>query len=293
MEWTHKTSKIIASVLAVLLVGALVGVVYFNRQNDDLIRTKNQTELKADSLLSVKLNLEREIAQLGTDLNNQLSEAKDQNQFLEANVENAQRLLRTKTILVNKYLTESKQFKTSSGQMATQVAELEGLIDGLKSELSQTKTSNANLSNDLSALRNNLIEKNQLIEDLAHKIVTTKTMVTADDFRVDVQKINNKVTAKAKKADELLVTFLLPSILKADVQENIYMSITDLTNKPMAGSTKSQLIRAGNEEFQIPVHAMKTIDMNHAPQRVSMTFKPSEKLNQGFIKSKFIPKIAT
>lgn len=288
MEWTNKNSKIIASVLTLLLVGALVGVIYFRGQNNDLTLDRNKTELKADSLLSVKLNLEREITQLSNDLSSQLTEAKDQNEVLEARAATTQKLLRTKEVLLHKFRTETNGLQASSEQLTTQIADLQNVRNELQSEMVQLKTDLGGLSTENTNLKSAIFQRDKAIEGLEHQLTAAKMNITADDFRVDVRKANKKVTAKAKKANELVVTFLLPDVLKSDTQEDIFMSITDLTNQSMNGIAMNQTIKAGKEEFQIPVHAQKKVDMNNA--RVMMTYQPTEKVASGVYKIKIYTK---
>ncbi|MFN8354619.1 MAG: hypothetical protein U0Y10_09245 [Spirosomataceae bacterium] len=281
MEWTQQNSKSIAGVLTFLLVFSLFGGIYYWDKSGDLTLAQNKSELKADSLLSVKLNLEREIVQLGDQLNAQLTEAKDQNRVLSSQMASIKHTLRSKDAMLNRYHQISETLQSSTNQLDAQIADLQKVRTNLQAELTQIKLTNEKISSENYQLKAQLTAQTKVIEIAKSELAATKLLITADNFRVDVLKPNTKVTAKAKKANELVVSFNLPMALKSYTKQEVFMSITDLNGNPMKGELGSQVIKTKEMSFQIPVYATTTVNFDQAPQKVKMTFKPTQKVAPG------------
>ncbi|MVM41615.1 hypothetical protein GO730_34690 [Spirosoma sp. HMF3257] len=270
------TAAIWLSVLAALLLGSSI---YYWNKSGNLIKEKNKTELKADSLLSVKFDLERNIKQISNDLNAQLAEATTQNDQLEERVESVQNKLRSKDNLLSKI---RHQNATSVSQLNTQIAQLEGVRTALQAELTQAKDQNQQSLADNTNLKNNTTALEGKINALGTELAAMKALVTVDNFRVDVRKPNDKLTAKAKKTKNLQISFTLPALWKIDGNETICLSISDLKNNPVDGTMRTETIKVGGSALQIPVHAVKTVDFSNNPQQVTIDYEPARKVEPGF-----------
>lgn len=281
MEWTQQNSKSIAGVLAFLLLFSFFVGIYNWDKSGDLTLAINKSELKADSLLSVKLNLEREIGQLGSQLNAQLAEAKNENGVLTSQVASIQKTLRNKDAMLNRHHQISESLQSSTNQLDVQVGDLQKVRNSLQSELTQMKFTNEEILSKNTQLQTQLATQTKAIEMVKNELAATKSLITADNFRVDVLKPNAKVTAKAKKAHELVVSFNLPMALKTDAKQEVFMSITDLNGNPMKGEVSLQIIKTQEMSFQIPVYATATVNFDQALQKVKMTFKPTQKVAPG------------
>ena len=274
------TAAIWLSVLAALLLGSSI---YYWNKSGDLLKEKNKTELKADSLLSVKYELERNIKQISNDLNAQLAEATTQNEQLETRVESVQNKLQGKDNLLSKI---RHQNATSVSQLNTQIAQLEGVRTSLQAELTQAKGQHQQSLADNTNLKNTTTALEGKIKSLGTELAAMKALVTVDNFRVDVRKPNEKLTAKAKKTRKLQISFTLPALWKTDGDQTVYLSITDLKNNPVDGAMRTETIQVGGSALQIPVHAVKTVDFSNNPQQVTIDYEPASKVESGVYKVK-------
>ncbi|GAB4015384.1 hypothetical protein GCM10028808_40530 [Spirosoma migulaei] len=278
------TAAIWLSVLAALLLGSSI---YYWNKSGNLIKEKNKSELKADSLLSVKFDLERNVKQISNDLNAQLSEANTQNEQLEARVESVQNKLQVKDNLLSKI---RRQNATSVSQLHAQLTQLEGVRNELQAELTQVKNQNQQSLADNTSLKNTTTTLERKIHTLDTELAAMKALVTVDNFRVDVIKPNDKLTAKAKKIKKLQISFTLPSVLKSEGNETIYLSITDLKNNPVDGALRTETIHVGESALQVPVHAVKAVDLSNNPQQVTIDYEPASKVEPGFYQVKIYTK---
>ncbi len=283
----YKQTNTAAIWLAALSALLLVCSVYYWNKMGDVIKEKNKTEGKADSLLSVKYDLERNIKQISNDLNAQLAEANTQNEQLEARVESVQNKLHVKDNLFSKV---RHQNAASVSQLNTQIAQLEGVRTDLQSELAQVKAQNQQSLADNTGLKNTTTALKGRISTLGTELVAMKGLVTVDNFRVDVMKPNDKLTAKAKKTKQLQISFTLPALWKTDGNETIYLSITDLKNNPVDGALRTETIYVGESALQVPIHAIKTVDFSNNPQQVTINYEPASKVESGFYKVKIYTK---
>ncbi|GAA4396821.1 hypothetical protein GCM10023187_05390 [Nibrella viscosa] len=273
-----KTATIWLSILSLFLLGS--SLYYWNRSGN-LNRLNHKTELKADSLLSVKLDLERNIRQISDELNGQLSEVKTLNLKLEYRVESTQNKLQAKNNLLNKLRQRNA---TTVSQLNKQVADLTGMRNNLQGELTQVKSRYQQSLTDNTSLKDNSATLAEQNKTLSRELTELKTLITADNFRVDVRKPNHKLTAKARKADEVHVTCMLPSVLQQNGGQTLYMSITDMKNNPMDGLARTKTIKTKETSFQIPVHATQQVDMAETPQKVSLNYEPLHRVASGTYK---------
>ncbi|MGA0560053.1 hypothetical protein ACO2Q8_25555 [Larkinella sp. VNQ87] len=273
-----KTAAVWLAILSLLFLGTSI---YYWDKSTDLNNAKNKTELRADSLLSAKLDLERNIKQVKEDLNARLTEANTLNDQLEERVESTQNRLQARDNQLGKL---RRQNAANISELQAQLAQLESTRNEIQSELTQVKAqnqqslaANANLKNTATLLE----EKNKA---LGTELATTKALITVDNFRVDILKPNHKLTAKAKKTDELQISFTMPPLWQTDDNETVYVSLTDLKNTPIQGALRTETIHVGDATLQIPVHAVKTVNAANGPQKVTINYTPVDKMDSGTYK---------
>ncbi|MFD2935277.1 hypothetical protein [Spirosoma flavum] len=286
----YKQTNTAAIWLATLSALLLVCSVYYWNKMGDVTKEKNKTELKADSLLSVKYDLERNIKQISNDLNAQLSEANTRNEQLETRVESVQNKLQGKDNILSKIRHQNATSISQLNTLTTQIAQLEGVRTELQSELAQVKEQNQQSLGNNTNLKNTTTVLEGKIKSLGTELADMKALITVDNFRVDVMKPNDKLTAKAKKTKKIQISFTLPSLWKTDGDETIYVSITDLKNNPVDGALRTETIHVGGSALQIPVHVVKTVDFTNNPQQITIDYEPASKVESGIYQIKIYTK---
>ncbi|WP_428656054.1 hypothetical protein [Runella sp.] len=283
MEWTAQYSKTIAAILAFLLTTSAITGLYYWDKSGDLAREKDKTTLRADSLLSVKLNLERDIISLSMDLSN----ARTDNETITQKLTSAQSLLSKKNKVLAKLSKESDVQKGDLAALRDQVSELTELKGDLKAEVEKYQLEKDTWLSENSRLKKNNETLQTQITDLTTQLggMAPKSVITANNFRVDVLKNNHKVTAKAKKANSILVSFTLPAALTSEGNQSLFLSLTDTENRPMSGVIQHLSFNANETPLDIPVHAVQTADFSQNPQKAVFEFIPNEKVAEGIYKA--------
>lgn len=283
MEWTAHYSKTIAAMLAFLLTtSAITGLYYWDRSGD-LAKEKDKTTLRADSLLSVKLNLERDIVSLSMDLNN----AHTENEKVTQKLTSAQSLLSKKNRVMAKLSKQSDLQKGDLAALKNQVSELTELKGDLKTEIEKYQLEKDTWLSENSRLKKTNETLQTQITNLTTQLggMAPKSVITANNFRVDVLKNNHKVTAKAKKANSIMVSFTLPAALSAEGNQQLFLSLIDAENRPMSGVIQHLSLSANEMPLDVPVHAVQTVDFNRNPRKAVFEFIPDEKVADGIYKA--------
>jgi len=174
--------------------------------------------------------------------------------------------------------------KNNVALLNNQILELQGMKRSLSTQINQLGEANTKLNSTNKVLmdKNNELEK--VILTLKSNVVDIKYLATADNFRVDVIKVNDKVTAKAKKANVLKVSIRIPEFLKSIVAKNntLFLNITNEKNEPIAGSTKQVSVKDElGQEMKVAVFDTKTIDFQKNLQKISFEYTLKEKLKPG------------
>ncbi|NBB20980.1 hypothetical protein GVN20_16550 [Runella sp. CRIBMP] len=283
MEWTAQNSKTIAAVLALLLTTSVVGGLYYWDKSGGVAKERDKNALKADSLLSVKLNLERDIHHLSLDLNS----ARRENAGITKKLASTQTFLAKKNRIVAKLTQETNAQKDDLITLKQQVAELDALRSELKAEIENYQSQKGQWLVDNNQLKTTNEALQVQINDLNGKLnsMVPKSLVTATNFRVDVLKNNHKVTAKAKKANSIMVSFTLPALLTTEGNQQVFLSLTDVENRPLSGAIQQLSVNANETTLAVPVHAVQTLDFGKNPQKAVFEFIPNEKIVNGIYRA--------
>lgn len=272
----------IATALGIVLVSIFTWF-YMDKSKDWNI-SKNQMTLTIDSLSVVRNELKNDVFTL----TKELTLEKTTVDGLEANLNDKNSLINRKDLIIKnthkklQILEESQ--KTNVAWLNNQILELQGMKKLLSNQIDQLGNENTRLINTNKVLidKNNELEK--VILTMKSNVSDIKYLATADNFRVDVIKANNKVTAKAQKANILKVSLRIPEFMKSVVATNntIFLNITNEKNEPIAGWTKQVSVKDElGQEMKVAVYDTKTIDFQKNPQKISFEYTLKEKLNSG------------
>ncbi|MFN8347388.1 MAG: hypothetical protein U0X91_20455 [Spirosomataceae bacterium] len=284
MKWTLQNSKIIAAGLAFLLTAGVIGGLYYWDKSDKLAGKNDRLSLTADSLLSAKLTLERDI----NDLNLELGTLQKDNLATVQKLGNTQKLLHRKNEAFAKLRQESTSQQEDIQALQGQMAELTALKNELQAEVEKYRQEKTEWASHQDQFRkeNEALQTqiNTLTEQMSHKV--DKNQVVADHFRVDVLKNNNKVTAKAKKARTVLVSFMPPSTWLNQGKQDVFLSMTDQKGQPLPGVVRRITVTADDTTDEVPVHALQTVDFGPNLQKIVFEFDPAESVPEGVYKAR-------
>lgn len=291
MEDNIQRERTWTGVLAGLMLLFLAGGIYFWVKTNDLTQKNDLTSQRADSLMSVKLQLEGDLKSI----NAQLQTANEEKNYFDKRLDDINGELDARDRVVSQ-LRQQNQSRTRTIQgLNLNVAVLNTKRDSLENQMAAVTDKVNWLTGENTRLTTQNNEIDPLRKQIADLNTTLLTMapraaITGDGFRVETVKGNQKETAKAKKVDKLLVSFSVPAELGLKGMEEVYLSLTDEHNNVMMAplSTTNMVVAGANES--IPVHATQSVDFSKNPQRVSFTITPDASVKPGLYRASIYTK---
>lgn len=281
-----KTTRNLAiGIIAGILLASLLGWAIWRIRT--LNAEKAQQAIQMESLTQEKAQLESSLDSLQLALSNVRSE----NEELQGKVSASASVLAEKESVI-------RQLK---GQNSKQIAELRAQVEGLqkakaeyeailavlRAENEQLKAENAELRAENAELRDSTSQLSAKVDDLANKLAdqirkTQSAQFKATSFRVELERRNDKLTAKARQVRNLNVSFDL-----ADVPESfrgaqkLYLVISDANGSPIPSSNPTK-VTITTPTGEIPIIAQQTRVVNIVQtQRLSFNYKLEEKIKSG------------
>lgn len=267
------------AVTLLLLLSAALG--WFFWQKSQAVQAEGkQREAILDSLTQVKLDLQRELDSMSMDY----SSLRTENENLQGRVTNTAALIEQKEIVI-------KQIKNASAKeedaLKKQVADLEKIkteyetiITVLRQENLQLREDNQRLTEENTQLHGQVVDISKQLEDQIRKTQSATFKATA--FRVDVERRNDKLTARARQARELLISFDLTEVPQPHQgPQKLYLTITDDKGNPIATENPIKTtVYAPTGPVEILAQQVKQVVLENT-QRLSFVHKLEDKLKAG------------
>ncbi len=293
MENTGQNNNVVTYGLSALAALLLIGGIYFWNKSGTLTRQNDLTEQRADSLLSVKLQLEGDIR----GLNSQIETASDEKSSLDKRVEdlNTQLTNRDRVVaqLRQNNLGRTRTIQGLNRNMAaitTKRDSLESQMEAVQNKITWLTDANTKLTSEngeLSPLKQQVAD---LTADLQTKV--PRTALTGDAFRVETVKSNEKETAKAKKVNTLMVSLSVPAEMGLTGTQEVYLSLTDEQNTGIMPSTNTNSVTLSGKNEVVPVHATQSVNFDKNPQRISFSVSPDSNIKPGIYRASVYTKDA-
>lgn len=299
MENSNVKGSGIATILlgAAFVAAAAVGVYQYQNVKEteqEIVALNSQ----AEELSSSKVVLEDEVESLSEKLRMKIAEAEASAKELE------------------EIKAASKKSKAYSFKAANRRKELEAdlvskneEIGALQNEITSLQETNMKLEKDLEVvpvLEAEVVdlkgqvseweEKYALLEkdfmDLNTRYQKLIYDAPADNFKVEIMTSKGKLTSRARRADQINISFLMPDYLQKEMGENetIYLSLFDEKINPIEGWIEEVSVNTTEGVIPVQVHAVKEIDYSKNPQVVTFTVNTEDKFEQGFYKGKVYTK---
>ncbi|WP_018620122.1 hypothetical protein [Spirosoma luteum] len=293
MENTGQNNKAVTYGLSALAALLLIGGIYFWNKSGTLTRQNDLIEQRADSLLSVKLQLEGDIR----GLNSQIETAADEKTSLDKRVEDLNTQLTSRDRVVAQ-LRQTNMGRTRTIQglnrnivmMTTKRDSLESQMDAVQNKITWLTDTNTKLTSEngeLSPLKQQVAD---LKADLQTKV--PRTALTGDAFRVETVKSNEKETAKAKKVNTLMVSLSVPAEMGLTGTQEVYLSLTDEQNTGIMPSKSTSTVTLSGKNEVVPVHATQSVNFDKNPQRISFSVSPDSNIKPGIYRASVYTKDA-
>ncbi|MBK6931165.1 MAG: hypothetical protein IPH12_09925 [Saprospirales bacterium] len=252
-----------------------------------MISESKERQATLDSLIQVKSNIEQELDSLSL----AYSSLRTENENLQGRVTNTAALVEQKEITI-------KQLKSASAknldELRKQVAELlkvrteyETIITVLRQENQQLREENERLTGENAQLKGEREQLSGQVTDLAKQLEeqirkTQSATFKATSFRVEIERRNNKLTAKARQARELLVSFDLADVPQSfQGPQKLYLSVTDDKGNPVTSKNPTKAtVYAPTGPVEIMAQQVKQVVLE-STQRMSFVHQLEDRLKSG------------
>lgn len=286
-------AKIAAIVLGLLFLGAVGYIFHLNGQLNDYRGKTANLNTTVEELNTEQENLEKELGELNVSYENSQAE----NVTLQETVEEKVARINSLKSQISRVRKELESSRGDNETVKAELARLESIKAQLESSMANLENANSKLQASETRLTGELTTMKGMVEDLneqvaeltasnnkkeAHLLKVAPAGYRADEFRIDMERRNDKVTAKARKIREIKVNFNLDNV-PADKQgaHKVYVAVTDIFGKPVEGiSTTMVNIPAPNESLKVEVAAMQDVNLQDK-QKVEFSIQPDAKLSAG------------
>jgi len=279
-----RTYAIIITIL--FLLSAVAAVIFWRQSGGYLLKTQEQ-QVTIDSLSNLKVKLELSL----DSLQNAFADLRLENESLIGKASVTSNLAASTEATIQKLKAQNSrtilELRAQIESLQKTKTEYETIIAVLKAENEQLKAENAALKEENTGLKDSNGQLTAQVDDLAKKLEeqirrTQSATFKGSAFKVEVGRKGEKLTARAKKARELSISFDLADVPKPfQGIQKLYLSITDANGKPIASSNPAS-ITVHAPAGDIPIIALQTRPVNLGPtQRLSFVYKLEEKLAAG------------
>ncbi len=286
----NQSWKVAAGILGLLFVGALIfGIMFFNKYQ----ATVDKAADLGTQLDSTRTSLQGELASLNTSYGAQIA----LNDTLSVDLQQKIAEVEDLKVRIAKARKDLKSSQANISEITARLAQMEELkvaleqdIFGLKEENQSLATSNQALNSELTATKDevNTLNKNVMALTSANDKLTgrLKTVAPAgfraDNFTVSSATKKDKQTSKAKKIDEITVSFDLNNIPEEfQGSRDIYLVLTEFNGNPVAAVPgKEVTLKFGNEPVHVRAADLEKVNLK-ARQSMSMSFEPTDNLTPG------------
>lgn len=289
----NRTFPIIAGILGLLLIGAIIYAVNLNNQLNDYQNQAATLNTKVGDLNQIQTNLETELGELTSTYESTLDENATLNQTIEEKVKRINSL-KAQIRKVKANLSASEQ---DNAAVRAELAKLEDLKSQLETSMLALQDANTNLQESETRLTGELMTTKGIVSELEDQLAELTTVNTkmenrlmtlapagfrADEFRIDIEKKNDKLTSKARQAKEINVQFNLDNVPSEKFgKHDIYLAVTDIYGKTITQIPSTMVsISTPNEPLKVEVADIQSVDLKQK-QSIEMSFQPEERLSAG------------
>lgn len=283
----NQNSRIYGIVVTVLLLlAAGLGFLFWQKSKQYLSEN--------EKIEKERLSLEKEKLVLATSLDSlsmAYSDIRTENENLRGEITATAAQIAKKESLIREIKVSGAkdiaQLRAQVEDLKRAKIEYETIITTLKGENEQLRNENARLSGENADLKGANTTLSGQVQDLAKKLEeqiqkTQSANFKATSFRVEMERKNDKLTTRAKKAREIFVSFDL-----ADVPEQyqgpqkLYLVITDEKGNPIVSKNPTKAtIYAPTGPVEVQAQFVKPVVLEKT-QRQSFNYKFDERLKSG------------
>ncbi len=273
-------------VTVLLLLSAVLGWFFWNR-SQNVMRERKAEQEQYTALMQQKLQIEHDLDSLSVSY----SDLRTENETLQGKVTSTAAIVEQKEIVIRQIKNESAKDLAALRAQVTDLqrakTEYETVITVLRSENETLRNENQRLTGENEQLKGEKMQLADQVTGLAKQLEdqirkTQSAVFKATSFRVELERRNDKLTTRAKKARELMVSFDLADVPQQyQGPQKLYMVITDEKGNPIATDNPVKAtVYAPTGPVEIMAQQVKAVVLE-STQRLSFVHKFDERLKAG------------
>ncbi|NRA51285.1 MAG: hypothetical protein HRU12_19330 [Phaeodactylibacter sp.] len=271
-------------ILAILFIAAGIWGLNQSNQRKELEGVKAELEGTVEELDGLRTDLLTEV----DSLQSEYTLLAEQNGELQGDLAQAQETIAKKEAAIRNIRAKSS---SEVNALRAEIQELMELKGELQSNIQELVEENAALRESMGVMENELMASKEEIEQLntIRKTIEeenerlTLENFKASAFQVELERGNEKVTSKARRARTIRVSFDLTGV-PDDLQglRTLYLTINDDKGTPISAANPVKAKTIVNNQ-QMDIIAVKAKDVDIAEnQRLSFVYDLEEKLDPGY-----------
>ncbi len=273
-------------VTVLLLLSAVLGWFFWNRSQNVMRERKAEQEQYAE-LLKQKTQIEHDLDSLSVSY----SDLRTENETLQGKVTSTAAIVEQKEIVIQQIKSSNAKdlaaLKAQVENLQKAKTEYETVIMVLKGENETLRNENQRLTGENETLRGEKMELADKVSGLAQQLEdqirkTQSATFKATSFRVEIERRNDKLTTRARKARELMVSFDLADVPQQyQGPQKLYMVITDEKGNPIpTDNPVKATVYAPTGPVEIMAQQVKAVVLE-GTQRLSFVHKFDDRLKAG------------
>jgi uncharacterized protein (DUF3084 family) len=283
----NSNSRVYGIVVSVMLLLAAGLGYFFWQKSKDMIAETKKIEAEKAALVTEKGQIERSLDSLSLSY----SDLRAENENLKGSVNATADLVRQKESAIKKIQSESVQelnaLRAQIADLQKLKIEMETIVTTIKTENEQLKADNQRLTGENTQLKGEKAELAGQVQGLAKQLEeqirkTQSATFKASAFRVELERRNDKLTAKARRVREINVSFDLADVPQAyQGAQKLYLVITDDKGNPIKTDNPTKAtVYAPTGPVEISAQQVKAVSLE-TTQRFSFTQALDERLKAG------------
>lgn len=284
--------KKLAWIMGGLFAVAFFAAIYYGIKSHNLQTEKSHLSVNLDDLDQQKLQLESELTVLDSNYQDQISENTTLASTLEERVKEVDDL-KARVWTARQKLTKSEEENKVISEKMVQLEQLKEELESDIASLNETNQelalTNEKMANDLqiskeetaslsTQLRDMTIKNEALIDRL---YTLAPAGFVANNFNITAARKNDKLTAKAKQAEKIHVSFDINDVpAEYQNEEEIYLVLTRFDGNPVSELPGKEVEVASINPVTINVVDRKSTTLKDR-QNIEMSFATDRDLESG------------
>jgi myosin heavy subunit len=283
----NQNSSVYGIVVTILLaLAAGLGFFFWQKSKNYLAETE-KVKIEQQALAVEKASIERTL----DSLSNAYAVLRTENESLQGRVNTTAEIVQQKEATIKQIKEGSakdiNELRSQVESLKKAKIEIETIVTAIRAENEALKAENQRLTEENTQLKGSNTELTGQVQDLAKQLEeqirkTQSATFKATSFSVQLERRNDKLTTRAKKAREIFVSFDLADVPQSfQGQQKIYMVITDDKGNPIASKNPTKAtVYAPSGPVEISAIQLKEVVLDNT-QRLSFTHKFDDRLKSG------------